>query len=114
MIQHASQIGLTDFEVASLRNLDWFQFLCRRSGSRENFPDVFHLWTAERNGLGTVLTLDTGLPNLLCRVRNEKIKRIEIRTEVLQPLDLLRKLNISKPDPVPMEAGRFYHWHEVT
>jgi hypothetical protein len=112
--QHASLLGLTDFEVDSLRNIHWFQVLCGRSQSRENYPDVFHLWTAERNGLDAVLTLERGLPNLVRRVRNEKKKQIEIRTEVLRPLDLLHKLNIQKPDPVPMDAGRFYHLHEVT
>ena len=41
LIQHAAQIGLPEFEVESLRNIGWFQFLCQRSGSPENYPDVF-------------------------------------------------------------------------
>jgi len=114
LIHHAAQIGLTEFEVESLRNVDWFQFLCQRSGSPENYPDVFHLWTAERNGLDAVLTLDETLINLVSRAGSEKVKSIEIKTEVLRPLELLQKLGIDKPDPVPMEADRFYHLHEVT
>jgi hypothetical protein len=113
IIEHAAPIGLTDFEVESLKTIERFQFLCRRSGSPENYPDVFHLWTAERNGLHAVLTLDKGLPNLVSRVRNEKVRRIEIKTEALRPLDLLQKLEIDKPDPVPMETDRFYYYHEV-
>jgi len=114
LIQCVAQIGLTEFEVESLRNIDWFRFLCERSKSSENYPDVFHLWTAERNSLDAVLTLDKGFSNFVSRVRKEKVKRIEIRTEVLRPLELLQKLGIEKPDPVPMDAERFYHLHEVT
>ena len=112
LIQHAVEIGLTDFEVESLRNIGWFQFLCQRSGSPENYPDVFHLWAAERNGFDAFLTLEKRLPNLVCRVKSEKDQKFEIQTEVLRPLDLLHKLGIEKPDPVPIEADRFYYWHE--
>ena len=114
LLQLVAQIGLTGFEVESLRNIEWFQFLCERSGSLENYPDVFHLWTAERNSLDAVLTLDKGFSSFVSRVRKEKVKRIEIRTEVLRPLDLLLKLGIEEPDPVPMDTERFYHLHEVT
>lgn len=114
LIQHAAQIRLSPFEVETLNDINWFQFLCQRSGSPENYLDVFHLWTAERNGLDALLTLEKRLPNLVSRVRNERIKRVEIRTQVLRPLDLLKQLGIGKLDPVPMEADRFYHLHEVT
>jgi len=113
LIQDAAQIHLTEFEVETLRRIDWFQSLCERSATPENYPDVFHLWTAERNALDAMLTLDKRLSNLVSRVRNERVKTIEIKTEVLRPLDLLQKLGIDKPDPVPMEADRFYYWHEV-
>jgi len=113
LIQHAAQIRLTEFEIESLRNIDWFQFLCQRSGTPENYPDVFHLWTAERNGLHAVLTLDERLTNLVSRVKNEKVKRIEIQTEVLRPLDLLQKFGIGKPDSVPMNSNKFYYLNEV-
>lgn len=114
LIEHAVQIGLDEFEVESLRNIEWFQFLCQRSGSPENYVDVFHLWTAERNGLDAVLTLDKKLPNLLSHVGKEKVKKIEIRAQVLRPLDLLQKLGIDKPDPVPMDPDRFYDFFEAT
>jgi hypothetical protein len=114
LTQHAAQIGLTEFEVESLKKVNWFQSLCRRWGSPENYPDIFHLWTSERNGLDAVLTLDKGLTNFVSGVRKEKTKNIEIKTEVLRPLDLLRKLRIDKPDPVPLDSDRFYHFFEVT
>ena len=114
LIQHSPQIGLNEFEVESLRNIAWFQFLCQRWASSENYPDVFHLWTAERNSLDAVLTLEKGLPNLVSGIRKEKYKKIEIKTQVLRPLKLLQKLGLDTPDPVPMEADHFYHWHEAT
>jgi hypothetical protein len=112
-IQSASKIGLTDFEVISLKNLDWFKFLCQRSGSTENFPDIFHLWTAERNKFDVFLTLEKKLPNLLFSIKNENRQRVQIKTKVLRPLDLLHQLGIKNPDPVPMEKDRFYYFHEV-
>jgi len=113
LILHAEQIRLTAFEIESLENIDWFQFLCERSGSSENYPDVFHLWTAERNGFDALLTLEARFPNLVSRVRNERGKNIEIRAQVLRPLDLLTRFGINEPDPVLMDAGRFYHLHEL-
>jgi hypothetical protein len=109
LIQHTNVIGLSAFEVDSLRNLEWFQLLCKRSGSSENYPDVFHLWTAQRHGLDALLTLDKKLPRLVDRVKNEKKREIDIRTEVLRPLDLLHRLGVSVPDPVPITSGRFYN-----
>jgi hypothetical protein len=103
----ASIMHLTEFEIDSLRSISWFQFLCTRSGI-ETYPDIFHLWTAERNGLDVFLTLDNDLPDLISRVNNEKKSRVAIKTEVLRPHELLRKLGIDRPDPVPMEADRFY------
>ncbi len=113
LIPHAATIGLTAFEIESLKNIEWFRFICQRSGSPENYPDVFHLWTAERNGLDAVLTLDKGLQNLVSRVRNERVRKFGVTAEVLRPLDLLQKLGIGEPDPVPIGANRFYHWHEL-
>lgn len=113
ILSHAPLLGLTSFEVDSFKDIEYFQFFCERSGSRENYADVFHLWTAKRNGLDAFLTLETVLPNLVSRVKNEKVKGIEIGVEVLRPLDLLKKLGIEKPDPVPMDLDRFYHLHEL-
>ncbi len=100
LLKHAAQIRLTEFETKNLRNLGWYQTLCRRSQSPENFPDVFHLWTAECNGLDAVLTLDQGLQKLVYSVSRERSRVIEIKTEVLRPLDLLQKLGVSMPDDV--------------
>jgi len=107
-IQIASLIGLSEFEIESLRKVSWFQSLCKISRSSEDYPDFFHLWTCERNGLDIFLTLDSKLSNLVSGAKTTKRNQIEINTEVLRPLELLQRLGIDKPDPVPMEADRFY------
>lgn len=114
LLSNALLLQLTPFEIDSLRGVEYFQFLCQRSGSAENYPDIFHLWTAERNGLDALLTLDGKLQRLVSRVKMEKKKTIKIKTEVLKPIELLQRFGINKPDPVPVDASRFYHWHEVT
>jgi hypothetical protein len=107
LVNHADHIGLTGFEVDSLGDLGWLKFVCQRFQSRENYPDAFHLWTAERNGLN-VLTLENKLPSQVKAIKGEKRRVREIRADVMRPLDLLCKLGISEPDPVPIEHGRFY------
>jgi hypothetical protein len=112
LIARAPLMELSPFDVESLDNLGWFQFVCARSGSPENYPDVFHLWTAERHKMHAFLTLEKKLPNLVTRIRGEKKREIEISTEALRPLDLLQRLGISEPDPVPIERDHFYHLYE--
>ena len=51
-------LGLTAFEIESMVNLKCFQMLCKISNGVENYPDMFHLWTAQRNHIDTFLTLD--------------------------------------------------------
>jgi hypothetical protein len=112
LIQHASIIGLSQFEIESLERLDWFQFICKRSGSPENYVDVFHLWTAERHGMHSLLTLERRLPRIIESIRNEREKRIHINAEAVRPLDLLQTLGISEPDPVPINTDQFYNLYE--
>jgi hypothetical protein len=113
IVSNSVPIRLSRFEIESFRDLEWFKFICQRSGSPENYPDVFHLWTAKRNNLDALLTLEKNLPKLADRVRSEKSGKVDISVEVLRPLDLLTKLGIDKPDPVPMQSNRFYYLHDV-
>ena len=112
IINHALVIGLSEFEIDSFRDLERFQFLCQRSASPENYPDVFHIWTAERNKFDVFLTLDYGPSRLLDKIGNEKEKTFSMRTEALLPLELLKKMGVS-PDPIPIEDNRFYHLFEI-
>jgi hypothetical protein len=113
LIANAGNIRLTQFEIESLKNIRWFQFLCERSGSPKNYPDVFHLWAAERNGLNIFLTLDNRLLELVSRVKGEKRKTINTTTQVLRPMELLNILGIHHTDAGSLEEGRFYHLHQM-
>ena len=106
-------LGLTEFEIESLRNLRCFQKLCAISQSRDNYPDMFHLWTAERNRMDVFLTLDKTLCNVFSQIEHAKIVEIEYPTRVLRPLEFLMLLGVTQPDSVPIEPGRFYPAHEV-
>jgi hypothetical protein len=112
LIEHAEPL-LSDFEIESLRNIGWFQFLCQRCGSPENYPDIFHLWTAERNGLDVLLTLDNGLYEIVSSVRKEKAHTIEIKTQVLRPVELLDLFGIEDIEPAGLAGDRFYYLHEL-
>ena len=106
-------LGLTEFEIESLKNLKCFQMLCKISDSAENYPDMFHLWTAQRNHMDAFVTLDSKMANIAMKIRRSSAIPIEYPTEVLQPLELLSILSISEPDPIPIEHGRFYTLHEL-
>ena len=113
LVSHRAELGLTDFEVESLEQLDWFKFVCQRSASTENYPDMFHLWTAERNEIEAFLTLERTLPNIVRQIKESKKRMHDIKTLVLSPAQLLALLGINKLDELPIEAGRFYPEREA-
>lgn len=106
-------LGLTDFEVDSLRNLKYFQMLCTVGQSREHYPDMFHLWTAQRNCIDVFLTLERKLPEMANRAERSMKIGPQFSTKVLRPIAFLRLLGITRPDPVPLEPDRFYPFIEV-
>jgi len=105
---HRNEIGLTEFEVESFRQLDWFKFICSRFGSSENYPDAFHLWTAERNEIDVFLTLEKKLPNIVSQIRQSTNHKYQIGTSILRPIGFLQSMGISDRDEVPIKAGQFY------
>ena len=108
LVRHAPEIRLTEFEVGSLKDMAKFQYLCRRSQSPENYPDMFHLWTADRNMCDVFLTLERRSRNFAAQISKEKNNSFCLTTEVLNPLELLEKMDVKDTDPVPMQEGRFY------
>jgi len=100
LISHAETIGLSHFEKESLADLRWFQVMCDRSGSEENYVDVFHLWTAARNGFG-LLTLDGKLKKLAERVRGENACPVKELPDVFTPLDLLHVVGVKPSGSQP-------------
>ena len=111
--EHREILGLTNFEVESLRNIEWYKFICSRFRSSENFPDAFHLWTAERNHMDVFLTLEKRLANLVKQIKGEKNNRITITTEVLRPIEFLCWMGVKKLDEVPIKYDKFYNFLEV-
>jgi hypothetical protein len=109
LLKYQERIGLTAFESESFRNLHELREICEAFGSKENYPDAFHYWTAHRNRIDVFLTLENKLPNLymnLCRVKRNSFQPF---TQVLNPQDLLDLLGITERVPVPMDDGRFYN-----
>jgi hypothetical protein len=104
---------LTQFELESLDNLSWFQYLCNTSGNKEDYPDVFHIWTAERNNLDGILALDDPLCDLIKRVKAEKGPSISISIDAFKPLELLEKMGITELDPIPVDRRDFYSVCEI-
>ena len=113
ILEHREILGLTNFEVESLRNIEWYKFICSRFRSSENLPDAFHLWTAERNHMDVFLTLEKRLPNLVKQIKGEKNNRLTITTEVLRPIEFLCWMGVQEPDEVPIEYDKFYKYFEV-
>ena len=105
---HGSEIGLTEFEVESFRQLDRFKFISSGLRSPENYPDAFHLWTAERNNIACFLTLEKTLRNIADQMAQSKNPEHRLRVSVLRPIALLQLLGVSDLDEVPIKADRFY------
>ena len=106
-------LGLPDFEVESFRELKCFQGLCAISQSPEHYPDMFHLWTTQRNHIDVFLTLEKKLPEIAKTIENSRKIKVGYPTRVLRPLQFLESLGVTNADPVPIEPGRFYPFIEV-
>jgi len=57
---------LTGWELTNLRNVKRFRALCAAL-DKSQFPDAFHLWTAEVNGLDYFLTADRAFINVMTK-----------------------------------------------
>lgn len=108
ILSHHNEFGLTEFEVESFRQLDWFKFICSRFGSSENYPDAFHLWTAERNEIDVFLTLEKSLPNIVNQIWQSTNHKYQLKTSVLRPIGFLQSMGITDRDEAPIKAGQFY------
>jgi hypothetical protein len=101
-------LKLSDFEIESFQNLQWFRVMCRTGQSPENYPDMLHLWAAQRNRMDVFLTLERRLPNIASHFPIDEACSPSFPTQVLRPLELLSLFRISTCDPVPIEPNRFY------
>lgn len=112
LASHSKQIGLDKFEVLSLHDLPWFQTLAHAFASPENLPDCFHIWTARRNGMDALLTLEKKLPRTVEQFKRRKQNAIDTGIAIVRPTELLGQLKLSV-DAVPVEPGRFYSYMEI-
>ncbi|HEX4583164.1 MAG TPA: hypothetical protein VH139_13980 [Acidobacteriaceae bacterium] len=108
LINQRALLGLTQFDVESLLHLTCFRKLCVVGNSAKNYPDMFHVWTAQRNSMDVFLTLDDTLCNIARQFAITKEWRDGYPTKILRPSELLHLMGIEHPDPVPIELDRFY------
>lgn len=91
-----------DFLLENLRNVKKFRELCKGL-SEKQYPDAFHLWTAEANGADYFLTIDRKFTRLM--TTNNKA---ELPCSPLSPSQLLDQLGIHERDPFEYAEGVFY------
>jgi hypothetical protein len=112
ILKNSELLHLSEFEIESFESLSWFKALCRKFGGEENYPDAFHLWTAERNNLDYFLTLENKMTNMLCHMGKGK-KAIDMNVRAIKPIEFLNRLGVTELDEVPIESDRFYYFHEI-
>ena len=84
-------------EQKNLAQIGQFKLLCRHL-ARTHYPDAFHVWTAEANGLDYFLMMDKRFPNA---IRNRR--DLDFRCKAVSPDELLSALGVSEKDPLPYE-----------
>ncbi len=112
-IEKKGILGLSDFEIESLNNIEWFKFICSRFDTPENYPDAFHLWAAERNNIDVFLTLEKKLPNTVKSINNSRNTKFGIKTKVCKPIEFLNSIGIIELDEPPIVEGEFYTFMEA-
>jgi predicted nucleic acid-binding protein len=93
--------SLPAFEQSNLQLLDEFKRLCREL-TKNHYPDAFHLWTAERNGLDYYLTMERKFRKLMRR------STLQFKCKAVSPEELLQRFGITKLDPIPLPNGGPY------
>jgi hypothetical protein len=93
----------TDFERQNIKSLKRFNELCCAL-DETHYPDAFHLWTAEVNGLDFFLTADRKFINVM-----SKTSRSHLKTKPIAPVDLLDYLGIKEREPMPIADYDFHY-----
>lgn len=91
-----------DFLLINLRNVERFRELCKGL-SEKQYPDAFHLWTAEVNGADCFLTIDKKFIRVMTETNKAKMP-----CPPLSPSQLLDELGIHERDPIEYVEGAFY------
>lgn len=112
IVSQKELFNLTDFECESLRNLEWLRTMRARAQSDQHLPDLFHLWTAHRNGIEVFLTVDEKLIRMVKVIEREK-SGFKVGVKVLSPLEFLKALGVTQLDRFDCAYDRFYWMHEI-
>ena len=91
------------FLLNNLRGVKRFREICKGLAEKQ-YPDAFHLWTAEVNDIEYFLTTD----KKFIRAMTET-KRINLPCRPLSPSDLLDMLEIKERDPFEYEENQFFN-----
>jgi len=86
----------------NLSDVDRLRELCTGLAEKQ-FPDAFHLWTAETHGLEYFLTVDRKFINAMTQSKNTPL-----HTYPCTPAELLNVLGVVDRDPFPFKEGVFY------
>jgi hypothetical protein len=92
------------FLLNNLKAVKRFREICNGLAEKQ-FPDAFHLWTAEVNNIKYFLTIDKKFINAMT-----KSKRINLPCRPLSPSDLLDMLEIREHDPFEYEENQFINF----
>jgi hypothetical protein len=93
----------TDFERENIKSLNRFKELCCAL-DETHYPDAFHLWTAEVNGLDFFLTADRKFINVM-----NKTSRAQLKTKPITPVGFLDYLGIKDREPMPIQDYDFHY-----
>lgn len=113
ILAHQSEIGLSDFEAESFRDLNRFRRLCQVLRSWRNYPDAFHIWTALRHDLDAFVTLDSRLRRGLKGLIEPARKTPELRLKVLLPTEILECFSVADLDRFPLTDVQFVEFAEA-
>jgi hypothetical protein len=97
------QLKFTEFERQNIMLLNRFKDLCRAL-DETHYPDAFHLWTADVNGLDFFLTADRKFINVI-----NQTSRSPLKAKPIAPADLLDYLGIKEREPMPIADCDFHY-----
>jgi hypothetical protein len=114
IVDHAQILKLSDFETDSLHDIPWFQNIYKAMGSTDkHLPDCFHVWTARRNTMDALLTIEKKLPRTISQLESRRNAKLDLNVKVVRPTDLLAMLGVSSVDSIPIDFDRFYSYMEI-
>ena len=97
----AEKFKLPTSLIKSLEHVDRYRELCEGMPEKQ-YPDIFHLWSAEVNGIDFFLTIDKKFINSMAR------KNLDLPCKPISPSALLNLLGVDVRDPFPYQEGVFY------